>query len=344
MRAHPTEDTASRFLPRVLPYSVGHATAHHRPPRPRDGHAGRCPRNTPPEHPLPVRRRSPPRRGPRVRKPAHRDAPHRLARRPRLPLLADLLHGVDPRRGLPAVARHAEHGSDALSREHEPERRADPRRDPARSRIHHLRDRQVAQRHGVVPAQLRVRSRRDVRGDVQPLEGADPTPPARRHALSAYPRRRVLERALRRRRDRVPRRPGSKLGRALLRLRVVHRAARSSPAALALSRAVLSESAASAGELHAAASVPQRLDGRSRREPGAVAAHPRRRRRSARRVLRHDHPHGRADRPHPRGAAAVGTGRRHDRGLHRRPRPGGRQPRTPRASRASTSTRWVRPS
>ncbi len=95
-----------------------------------------------------------------------------------------------------------------------------------------------------------------------------------------------------------------------------------------VSPGVLRPPAAPAAELPAAVPLRQRRDeGRARREPRRLAAHRGHDSRSARRVLRHGHPHGRADRPRPRGARGVGSCREHDRHLRRRQRPGHRQPR-----------------
>ena len=113
----------------------------------------------------------------------------------------------------------------------------------------------------------------------------------------------------------------------VLRLRRLHRAARSTPTAARVPASVLRATAAAAPELPAAAPVRQRRDeGRARREPRRLAAHRDDGPRPTRRVLRHDHAPRCADPPRARGPRRDRTRRGHDRRLRGRQRPGDRQP------------------
>ncbi len=139
----------------------------------------------------------------------------------------------------------------------------------------------------------------------------------------------VLERAVRGLRHRLPR-VAHGAG-AVLRVRRVHGPARSATAARAVSAGVLRAAAAAAAELPAAVPVRQRRDeGRARREPRRLAAHRAHGARSARRVLRHGHAPGRADRAHPRRARDDRSCQEHHRRVRRRQRAGPRQPRSAR--------------
>ena len=83
---------------------------------------------------------------------------------------------------------------------------------------------------------------------------------------------------------------------------------------------------AAANQFHAATSVPQRLDGRSRRTARCLAAHSGSDREPTGRVLRHDHTARCPGGPHSRSAGRVGTGRQHNRRLFGRSRIGHGQP------------------
>ena len=207
------------------------------------------------EHPAPVRRR--PARGHHrgVGQPAHPDAEPRPARPARDQLPRQLLLRLEQRRRLRPEPRHAHERAHLARRPARPPRGEAPAGAAARGRLRDVRDRQVAQRRGVVRPGLPPRPLRLLRRHGGPHQGPGRRR-ARRPGRRPPDRGEVLQRAVRRRRGGLPQVAVRR--RAVLLLRGVHRAARPAQPAGAVPGDVLPGSPAAPGELPAPAPVRQR--------------------------------------------------------------------------------------